>query len=70
MALELAIVECAQRCRDRGRRTGEDGGLAKVMPASFRKEAVQGMHRRRLPLIRETGRTLSMQLLLTFNFDD
>jgi hypothetical protein len=41
MACELAAVERARRCRDRGHRTGESGELAKVIPATSRKEAAQ-----------------------------
>jgi hypothetical protein len=41
MARELVAVECAWRCLDCGRRTGEGGRLTKVIPASSRKEAAE-----------------------------
>jgi hypothetical protein len=41
MVWELVAVERAQHCRNRGCRIGEGGGLAKVIPASYRKEAAQ-----------------------------
>jgi hypothetical protein len=41
MAREMVTVECTRHSRNRVHQIGEGGGLAKVIPASSRKETAQ-----------------------------